>query len=39
MDEAILMSPSGTGNEYDNDPLGLGATAEYVVMPMLLYAH
>ena len=32
-DAMMLMSPSGGGNEYDNDPLGLGATVEYVEVP------
>ncbi|KIP09756.1 hypothetical protein PHLGIDRAFT_126060 [Phlebiopsis gigantea 11061_1 CR5-6] len=28
MDESVLMSPSASGNEYDNDPLRLGATVD-----------
>lgn len=34
IDEGILMSPSAGGNEYDNDPLGLGATVEYVQLQL-----
>ena len=30
LDDAILMSPSGTGGEPDQDPLGLRASIEYV---------
>ncbi|KAI0694957.1 exocyst complex component Sec5-domain-containing protein [Cytidiella melzeri] len=28
IDEAILMSPTGSSGEYDGDPLGLGATVD-----------
>ncbi|KAI0776491.1 exocyst complex component Sec5-domain-containing protein [Irpex lacteus] len=28
VDEAILMSPTGSSGEYDGDPLGLGATVD-----------
>jgi hypothetical protein len=34
-----LMSPSGGANEYDSDPLGLGATVEYVEVLCMKLLH
>lgn len=31
----LVMSPSGGASEYDSDPLGLGATVEYVEVSCL----